>query len=252
MDPMPMSGSDRNRPRGGAFEGTRWSVVLRARAGGDTPAAEAALAELCQAYWYPLYAFVRRGGIPHHEAQDLTQGYFLHLIGRDGLATVDPAKGRFRSFLLASLKHFLAHERDRAQALKRGGGQAPLPIDVSDGESRYAIEPADERTPEAAYERLWAMAVLDAALADLQQEYGGRGKADVFAALQPFLGGADAADSYASAARALQATEGNVKVMVHRLRRRFGELLRARVAHTVPSESEIDEELHYLMSCFAR
>jgi RNA polymerase sigma-70 factor (ECF subfamily) len=250
MNTTPATGG--NRPRGSAFQGTRWSVVIRAR-DGDSRAAEAALSELCRTYWYPLYAFVRRCGHAHHEAEDLTQGFFLHLIGKNGLAHVDPAKGKFRSFLLASVKHFLSNERDRAQALKRGGGEAPAPIDTAGGEDRYRREPADDRTPEDAYERMWAMTLLNETLADLQREYRDKGKADVWETLQPFLGGgAGPGDSYAGAARALRTTEGNVKVLVHRFRRRFGELLRDRVAHTVPSEPDVDEEIRHLMSCFAR
>jgi len=231
-----------------AFQGTRWSVVLGAR-DPDSRVAQKALAELCQMYWYPLYAFVRRSGHEHHEAEDLTQGFFQHLLGKNGLAHVDPARGRFRSFLLAALKHFLAHQRERAAAQKRGGGQPLESLDLSGAEERYAAPPASPATPEALYDRGWALTLLDAVLRELREEYGGKGKATLFDALQPHLTGADDGASYAETAARLNMTEGNVKISVHRLRRRLGLLLRSQVAQTVQSETDIDEEIRYLMAC---
>ena len=246
-----MTAADDRKPGGTAFQDTRWSVVIRAR-DGDPHRAGAALAELCQAYWYPLYVFVRRRGSRHHEAEDMTQGFFCHLIERHGLAHVDPGKGRFRSFLLSSLAHYLSNERDRAQALKRGGGQPPLPLDCAGGDDRYRREPVDDVTPEVAYERAWALTLLDDTMKRLRQEYVARGKEAIFSALQTHLGGSGSDESYADVAGALGVSEGNLKVLVHRLRRRFGEVLRERVADTVQAETEIDEEIRHLMSCFSR
>lgn len=222
--------------------------MIRAREK-DSQAAESALSELCRIYWYPLYAFVRRCGHNHHEAEDLTQGFFEHLIGKDGLKNVDPGKGKFRSFLLTSIKHFLGNERDRAQSLKRGGGCQHLPIDLSGGEDRYGLEPADKMTPQALYEQCWAMDLLTGAMSDLRKEYEARGRKDVFDLMEGFIVESGPVDSYANAAAALKTSEGNVKVLVYRIRRRFGELLRERIAHTVESEAEIDDEIRHLMSC---
>ena len=237
---------------GRAFAGTRWSVVVLAR-GGDSPEAGKALEELCQVYWYPLYAFVRRSGHGHHEAEDLTQGFFLHFISRDSLAHVEPAKGKFRSFLLASLKHYLVNERERAGARKRGGGQVLVSIDMEGADGRYACEPADKKTPETVYERRWAMIVLESAMNELRQEYDKKGRADFFSALHDQIADGDVMNgSYTELAVQLRTTEGNLKVVVHRLRRRFGALIRAKIAQTVESDADVDDEIRYLMSCLSR
>jgi RNA polymerase sigma-70 factor (ECF subfamily) len=170
------------------FSATRWSVVLAAA--GDARGAEEALATLCRAYWYPLYAFARRRGLTPHDAEDATQGFFMHLLGKDGLAHVDRAKGRFRTFLLASFKHFLADEHDRAQTLKRGGGVTFLSIDSVAAEERYALEPHDEMSPDRLFDRRWARAVIEQALTHLSAEYSAAGQAALFAALSPMLGAA--------------------------------------------------------------
>jgi RNA polymerase sigma-70 factor (ECF subfamily) len=209
--------------------------------------AEDALAALCRAYWFPLYAFVRRQGISPHDAEDLTQGFFAHLLAKGALGNVAREKGRFRTFLLASLKHFLADERDRAQAQKRGGGQTAISFDACDAEARYAIEPRDELSPDRLFDRRWALAVIDRALARLRYEYAASGKSALFDALRPLLTGAGAAISYAELGAPFAMNEGAVKVGVHRLRQRYGAALRAEIAETVDTAAEVDAELRHLI-----
>src|SRR6185369_9011602 len=167
------------------FHTTHWTVVLAAREKDGTVAREA-LASLCSTYWYPLYAFIRRRGSSPHEAEDLTQEFFFHFLERHALGRVQPAAGKFRSFLLACLKNFLANERERAHAQRRGGGQSLLPLSGSDAETRYSLEPADQRTPEAVFERRWAFAVLERTMTELRHEYATAGKSELFEALQGF------------------------------------------------------------------
>ena len=227
------------------FDATHWSLVLAA--GRDsTPDARAALEKLCRTYWPPLYAFVRRSGHPPADAQDLTQGFFLQFLQRNFLDDVDPRKGRFRSFLLASLKHYLSNERDRAHAQKRGGGLAPISIDAQDAEGRYLHEPADPMTPDKLFERRWALTVLDQALARLQDEYAATGRETIFAQLKGELTSDAARAPHAEIARELDMTPGAVKVAAHRLRQRFGEVLRAEIAETVARPEDIEEEIQHL------
>ena len=227
------------------FTATHWSLVLAA--GRDsTPDARAALEKLCRIYWPPLYAFVRRSGHSPHNAQDLVQGFFLQLLQRDFLDGVDPAKGKFRSFLLASLKHYLSNERDRACARKRGGGLAPVSIDAQDAEGRYRLEPADPMTPEKLYERRWALTVLDLALARLKEEYASSGRLPLFDQLKEDLTGEGTSDSHAEIGRRLDMTPGAVKVAAHRLRQRYRECLRAEIADTVENPDEVEEEIRHL------
>jgi len=226
----------------GHFVATRWTIVLAA-GHGESPQAGRALEELCQAYWYPLYAYVRRRGYESHEAEDLTQEFFARLLAKGYLADVDREKGRFRSFLLASLKHFLANEWDRARAQKRGGGQTLISLDA---ETRYQCEPVDEASADKLLDRAWAVALLDEVLARLEAENDPR----QFAALKPFLTAGQETIPYAEVAGTLGTTEGAVKVAVHRLRKRYRALLREEIAHTVASPSEIDEELRYLFAAF--
>jgi RNA polymerase sigma factor (sigma-70 family) len=237
------------RAGGGQFALTRWTMVLRAARGGPHAEAAAAMAELCQVYWYPLYAFVRRGGHDTHEAEDLTQEFFARLLASDCLGSVDPDKGRFRSFLLASLKHFLANEWDRGRAQKRGGGRVIVPLDGLRAEARYALEPGHNLTPERLYERQWALAVLDSALGRLREEYVAAGKAVVFDGCREFLMGGETSQTYAQVGEKLGMKEGAVKVAFHRLRRRFRTQLRDEIAQTVATPEEIDEEIHYLLRC---
>lgn len=224
----------------GDFAATRWSLVLRARAGEES-AARAALSDLCRMYWYPLYAFARRSGCGHHDAEDLTQGLFSDLIRRESLAAADPARGRFRSFLLGAMKHHLADERARDRAEKRGGGATPIPLD--------AAEPADAASPDAFYDRHWAKELLQRTLRELDAEYAAAGRKDIFDLLQEHIVGAVPSGTCVKAARRLAVSEGHLRVLVHRLRRRFAELLRRQVADTVGAEAEVDDELRHLIAC---
>jgi len=233
------------RATGQWFATTHWSVVLGARAT-HAPQARAALETLCRTYWYPLYAFVRRRGHDSHEAQDLTQDFFADLIERESLQNVDRGKGRFRSFLLGALQNHLAKQRDKAHALKRGGQCAFVSIDEQDAEGRYLREPAGQLTPERIFERRWALTLLENTLAALRQEYLRAGKLAVFDALQVLLSGEKGTPSSAETAAKLNLTEGATRVAVHRLRRRYGELLRAGIAHTVSGPGEIEDEINHL------
>lgn len=229
------------------FVTTHWSVVLTAR-DMDSSRAEAALERLCKAYWYPLYAFVRRRGYSPHDAQDLTQEYFARLLSRDFLARVGREKGKFRAFLLASMKHFLANEWDRAQAAKRGGGIKVLSLDDSAAESRYALEPPDTASADKLFERRWATTLLDQVIGRLREEHVREGKQEAFEALKGALTGSGKAAPYAEAARRLGLTEGAVKVAVHRLRARYRELLRAEIAQTVASPDQVEDEIRHLFN----
>ena len=230
-----------------SFQDTHWSVVLAAGQA-DSPKAAAALEKLCRAYWPPLYAFLRRRGYKPDEAQDLTQEFFAQLLKRNALATTSPDKGRFRSFLLTVLKHFLLNEWHREQCQKRGGGRSLLSLDGADEETRYALEPADGQTPEMVFERRWALAVVEQTMGELRREYTGAGKGDVFEELQGFLPCGKGGVSRAELAAKRGVSVGAIDVAVHRLRQRFGALLREQVAQTVSVEAEVDEEIRYLIS----
>jgi RNA polymerase sigma-70 factor (ECF subfamily) len=231
----------------GNFATTRWTLVLAAGRGGSKEAREA-LASLCGAYWYPLYAFVRRLGHRPEEAQDLTQAFLAELLEKNYLRAADPERGRFRSFLLAAFRHFLAKERERAQAQKRGGGRTHLSLDFETGERRYSLEPAHELTAERLYEQRWALAVLDQVLARLREEFRRAGKADLFERLKGYLTGEEAARPYREAAAQVGTTEGAFKMAVHRLRHRFREVLLAEIAQTVAGPGEVEEELRHLFA----
>jgi len=229
------------------FPPTHWSAVFAAGKEG-TARAEAALAELCSAYWYPLYAFARRKGHQPADAQDLTQGFFAYLIDAQLVAKANPDKGRFRSFLLGCFIHFMASEKERAQARKRGGGHFLVPLDSPQAEARLAQEPSPEANPERLFDRHWALAVLDAALAHLEVEFRRSGRAALFQQLQPFLQGDAGGPGYHEVAERLGTTEGTIKVTVHRLRQRYRELLRIVVSQTVNNPIEVDAELAHLMA----
>ena len=233
-----------------AFVTTHWSLVVSA-GHNDTPNARNALEKLCLAYWSPIYAFVRRQGQGPDDAQDLTQEFFARLLEKKSLAAADPAKGRFRSFLLASLKHFLANEWDKARAQKRGGGQILIPIDVAAAETSCGIEPADNLTAEKIYERRWALALLDQVLRRLRAEYVRDGKENLFERLKPTLTEASRSVRYAEIAAQLGTSEGAVKVAVHRLRQRYREVLRAEIADTVTSPGEVEDEIRNLFAAQA-
>jgi RNA polymerase sigma-70 factor (ECF subfamily) len=227
------------------FHTTHWSLVAAAR-DRTSPEAQRALAELCEAYWYPLYAFIRRSGHASEEARDLTQEFFAKLLEKDYLAGVDREKGKFRSFLLTTCKHFLANERDRAAALKRGGACSIHSFDSSDAESRFGKEPFHQMTPDRLYDRRWALMLLQNALGQLRREFQQAGKEAVFERLKGLLTGEKREERYAEVAAALGITESSVKVSVHRLRRRYGELLREEIGRTLRDPSEIDAEIRDL------
>lgn len=231
--------------KGGRFTTTRWSVVLAAR-GSDRPAAREALATLCGQYWHPLYAFIRRSGSSPEEAEDLTQAFLVHLLEKEAIRHVDPAKGKFRSYLLASLKNFLSDERSRDTAAKRGGGVAPIRLDAEDAEGRYRLEPAHDLTPERIFERQWALTVIEKAVIRLRERYARSGKQQHFDTLKIFLSGEKRPVPYAEIARQLGMTELAVKVSVHRLRERFRDSLREEIAQTVSDSDEIGPELQAL------
>jgi RNA polymerase sigma-70 factor (ECF subfamily) len=242
-----MSNSDQTRRPAGSpvFVTTRWSVVLAAR-GGDSSRAAEALERLCEAYWYPLYAFVRRKGLTAEAAQDLVQEFFARLLETNWLENLDREKGRFRAFLLASVQNLLGKEVERAQAIKRGGGCVHFSLDAETAEGRYRLEPAHDATAEKIFERRWALALLEQALAALKHDYVQADKAALFEALQGCLSGEENTESYAELGARLGMSEGAARVAVHRLRRRYGELLRAEIAHTVARPEEVEAELRHL------
>jgi RNA polymerase sigma-70 factor (ECF subfamily) len=232
------------------FHTTHWTMVLSAR-NGHASSTEA-LANLCSSYWYPIYAFIRRHGSSPHEAEDLTQEFFARVLQREWLANVNPAGGKFRSFLLVCVKNFLSNERDKALAQRRGGGQAPIPLECEDAETRYVIEPPDPMTPEILFERRWVFELLEHTLDALRQEYAQTSRLDWFEALQGFLPGGHGVISRAEIAQKRGVSANAIDVAIHRLRQRFGTLLRQKVAETVASEAEVDEEIRHLMSVLSQ
>lgn len=232
------------------FATTRWSVVLAAGSP-DSPGARDALAQLCEHSWYPLYAFLRRRGHGPDEAQDLTQGFFADLLERGDLGRADPERGRFRSFLLGALKHYVANQRQASQAQKRGGGERPLSFEWSEAEGRFALEPEERHTPESLYNSSWARALLDSVLGHLEAEYEARGKRELFQQLAPCLGGHADALPYAEIARELGANEGTVKVAVHRMRGRYRQLLRAEIQETLAEGGDVEQEIRDLFEALA-
>jgi RNA polymerase sigma-70 factor (ECF subfamily) len=234
----------------GVFATTHWSVVLTAQ-DPAAPESSAALETLCRTYWYPVYAFVRRQGQHPHDAQDLTQEFFARLLQKDYLRSVAREKGRFRTFLIVALKRFMANEWDRARALKRGGGEAPLSLDTSLAETRYQQEPAASSDADSVYDRRWALTLLDQAMIRLRQEYEADGKGADFDQLKSFLTVDHADIGYGTIAARLGISEGAARVAVHRLRKRFREVFREQIAQTVSSPAEIDEEVAHLVAALA-
>jgi RNA polymerase sigma-70 factor (ECF subfamily) len=241
--------------RGDQFATTHWSLVVSAggRSGGTglgrSPEASRALAVLCENYWFPLYAFVRRAGYLAEDAQDLTQEFFVRLLAGNCLAVADPQRGRFRAFLLGAMKHFLAKEARRQGAQKRGGHRTMLSLDFHSGENRYhLIEPIDNLTPERLYERRWALTLLDLVLGRLREELRAAGKLELFDRLKQFLAGANAHPPYLEVAEELRTSEGAVKVAVHRLRRRYRKLLKEEIARTVADPQTLEDELRELLA----
>jgi RNA polymerase sigma factor (sigma-70 family) len=241
--PQPAS----ERPSPGHFPTTRWSRVVAAK---DLAAPEAreALATLCEAYWYPIYAYVRRQGHTPEAAQDLTQEFFAYVLERDLFAKADPARGRFRTFLRTVCERQLASHRDRENARKRGGGRSVLSIDVRDAEGRYTREPAHDLTAERIFDRSWALTLLVRVLNGLRREYDNAGRAATFEELQAVLTRSPESASYATIAGRLGSSEGAVKVAVHRLRRRYAMLLRQEIAATVDGPDEVDDEIRSLFA----
>lgn len=226
------------------FITTSWSNVLAAGQT-DHPRSGEALARLAAAYWYPLYAFARRRGQTDADARDLTQSFFARLIQRHVLARASKDRGRFRNFLLGSFKRHLAQTHRDATAVKRGGPLPPLPLDVIGADRRYALEPVEPRTPEALFERRWAMIILEESLEGLRAEYTDRGRAEVWERLHPCLEGGSDHDSYADIAAVLGMSEENVKVTIHRMRRRLRELVRQRLGGLVANAAELEEEFRH-------
>lgn len=242
-----MSDQDQTVVGGGEFPTTHWSVVLAAARSQNT-GARLALEKLCASYWFPLYAFVRRQGQAPHDAQDLTQEFFARLLESHALGTVDPAKGRFRSFLLATLKHFLANRRDHDRAQKRGGGQPLLSFDADTAETRYCQEPADHASPDKVYEKQWALTLLNLVMARLRAEHDAAGKLAHFKQFKGCLLGDRSLAPYAEIAAKEGLSESAVKMAVSRLRQRYRELIRDEIARTVGHPSEIEDEIRHLLS----
>src|SRR5882724_4375814 len=234
-------------PPGQWFATTHWSVVLAARHK-DSPEADAALAELCRTYWYPLYAFVRRKGYSPHDAQDLTQSFFARLLEKNYVAHADRERGRFRTFLLAALNHFLADEWDKTQRLKRGGSREIISFDAASAEERYRMEPIDQLDAAKLYERRWVTTLFDQVLARLEDESRDSGKGQLFDGLKSSLLAEDSGSSYAQLGARLGLKEGAVKQAVHRMRRRYRELFREEIAQTVAAPGEVEDELKHLFA----
>jgi len=235
---------------GAAFVTTRWTSVVAA-GHADTPRARAALENLCQTYWYPLYAYVRRSGQPPEDAKDLTQAFFARLLEHNSIAKVDRERGRFRSFLLASLKHFLVNEWEKSRTLKRGGAAHFVPLQFDTAETRFAQPIAPEDTPDRAFDRQWALALLDTVLGRLRREYATSGKDGLFLGLKDTLSGGRSEIPYRDLAARLAMSEGAVKVAAHRLRQRYRDLLREEIASTVADAGDVEAELRDLFAALS-
>jgi RNA polymerase sigma factor (sigma-70 family) len=248
MGPLPEREMDATSAE--PFRTTHWSVVLLAGRGGSPEATEA-LEKLCRTYWYPIYAYVRRRGYDSQQAQDLTQEFLLHLLEKNYLARADRQRGKFRSFLLAALNHFLANDQRRDRAAKRGGGRPLISLDEAAVETRYAAEAVNGLTPEKVYEQRWALTLLDQAFVRLRNESTTAGKTHQFNQLRGFLTTEAEEIDYETAAAQLEMKPGAVAVAVHRLRQRYRELLREEISQTVASAQEVEEEIHWLFTAVA-
>jgi len=243
-----MNGKDPSPEVGRAFPETPWTMLLEARH--DDTLGGRALSEICALYWYPVYAYIRRRGCAAHEAEDLTQEFFASFLQRGDFAKVDRAKGRLRSFLATAVSHFLSQDWRKKSAQKRGGGQPILSIDANEAEERYRLEPADTLSPEKLFERRWAMTVIENVMEELRREYEKQGKSDVFGVLSGYLTGNGSAATYAEAAGPLGMSEDAAKMAVHRMRKRFRDLLHRHIAATVDSPEEIEAERQWMMDAF--
>jgi RNA polymerase sigma factor (sigma-70 family) len=229
------------------FPSTRWSTILKAGST-ENPDSHDALSRLCERYWYPLYAYVRRRGYPFQKAQDLTQDFFAVLLEKNYLKDVQRERGKFRSFLLASLNHFLANDWDRSNAQKRGGGKVMFLSDLSSAENRYQLEPAHDLTPQHIFEKCWALALLDQTFRRLEEDMAKQGNQQHFGTLKPYLIPQSENSSYKDIAKVLNMTEGAVKVAVFRLRKRFRELLCEEIADTIDNPHELEDEIRYFIN----
>jgi DNA-directed RNA polymerase specialized sigma24 family protein len=238
------------QPHRAAFATTHWSAVLAAR-GHDSPGATAALEELCQTYWYPLYAYLRRTGWSADDAQDLVQGFFLHLLEGEILRSIEREGGRFRSFLLATLKHFVSDQKDKARAQKRGGGRRLIPWDLAEAEQRLERDASEDESPDRLFDRRWASALLDRAMDRLRQECALSGKNALFAGLKGFVSGERSQASYADVAIQASLSVSALKSAIFRLRRRYHELVREEVLQTLADPGELKDELRHLLSLFS-
>jgi len=234
----------------GRFATTHWSVVLRAGKP-KAPGYQDALQTLCRSYWFPLYVYLRRQGYNNQQAEDYTQAFFCRILEKKVLSMADSKRGKFRSFLLSTLKHFLSDEHDRARAQKRGGGRKILSIDFKGAENQYILEPADSLSPEKLFDKSWALTVLDITMTRLKTELSSQGKQDIFDHLKIYLTAGKSTISYRDKATQLNMTEGNIRTAVHRLRRRYRKLLRDEIAQTVTNEGQIDEEIDELFNALA-
>jgi RNA polymerase sigma factor (sigma-70 family) len=234
-------------PSASQFASTHWSVVVAA-GHSSAPGAQAALEKLCSAYWYPLYAFIRRQAHDPHDAQDLTQSFFAWLLESKHLRVADPERGKFRSFLLVRLKHFLSDERKKANAQKRGGGQPVLSLDAALAEDRYRLEPTTDVTPEVIFDRRWALTVMEQTVARLRAEYVAADREEMFEEIKHFQSGEETSRSYAEVAARLGLSESAVKSAIYRLRQRHRDLLREEIAQTVATPADVDEEIRYLIA----
>jgi RNA polymerase sigma-70 factor (ECF subfamily) len=229
---------------------TRWTLVVKAGRQ-SSPHSDRALAELCQNYWYPLYAYVRRHGETREDAEDLTQAFFARFLQKNYLEGLDAEQGKFRAFLLAALKHFLANEWDKANRKKRGGGVLHLSLDWQTADERFHLDPPDPQSPDRAFDREWALALLEHVVEQLESECKAEGKADLFSQAKGYLMVGEAAIPYAEAGKSLGMEEGAIRVAVHRLRKRYRELLRNEIAQTLADPSQVDDELRSLQAALA-
>lgn len=237
-------------PRGDVFVTTRWTVVLQAGRKSSSQS-DRALGELCQMYWFPLYAYVRRKGHTKEDAEDLVQAFFEKFLEKNYLEGLSAERGKFRAFLLASLKHFLANEWDKSQRQKRGGGITHLSLDWQNADQRFHLDPADPSSPDKSFDREWALALLERVIVRLREECAAAGKAPLFEQSKGYLMIGEAAIPYADAAKSLGLDEGAVRVAVHRLRRRYRELLRDEIAQTLDDSAQVAEELRSLQTALA-
>jgi RNA polymerase sigma-70 factor (ECF subfamily) len=238
---------DMTTARTSGFETTSWTLVLAA-AVSPTPDSRQALATLCQTYWHPVYAFIRRNGYDRNQSEDLTQGFFALLLEKNYLVEADRLRGKFRSFLLTAVKHFLANEWDREHAQKRGGTQAPVSIDLVEAEGWYVPAAVEEATPESLFERRWAVSLLERVLARLRAEFAAAGKADQFQSLSAFLDQDSEDTRYRELADSMHMSAGALRMAIHRMRRKYRRLLREEISETVCTPKDIDEEIRFLFS----